>query len=250
MHCGEGSVVLKKGIEEPWPSERVARFIDSLAFKEITLKSDRAGNNRVQKSCSSELQRRGYAGGCSPRRQAFKRIRRKRSCCTVSSEPCMKCIVQSLHTRRTPRRLPRFCCGWWNMRGAFCPGARRVETGRTPLERLHGKKPTQEFVPFGEKVLARPICSETLNRMNPRYQYGVWLGVRNKSAESRGELMASGLLTDRRLKLTLCHHHQCRLRELECKGIESREQTLLLRLQCDQIWKASTSSLRPLPRQD
>ena len=31
------------------------------------------------------------------------------------------------------------------------PGARGVETGRTPFERLHGKKPAQEFVPFGEK---------------------------------------------------------------------------------------------------
>ena len=27
--------------------------------------------------------------------------------------------------------------------------------GKTPFETLHGKKPTQEFVPFGEKVLAR-----------------------------------------------------------------------------------------------
>ena len=34
------SVVLKKGIEEPWASGRVARFIDSLGYKEITLKSD------------------------------------------------------------------------------------------------------------------------------------------------------------------------------------------------------------------
>ena len=34
------SVVAKKGIEEPWASERVARFINSLGYKEITLNSD------------------------------------------------------------------------------------------------------------------------------------------------------------------------------------------------------------------
>ena len=51
------------------------------------------------------------------------------------------------------------------------------------FERLHGKKPTQEFVPCGEKVLARPISSEPLNRMDPRYKFGVWLGERNNSAE-------------------------------------------------------------------
>ena len=55
--------------------------------------------------------------------------------------------------------------------------------GRTPFEILHGKKRTAEFVPFGEKVLARPISSEPLNRMNPRYKFGVWLGVRSNSAE-------------------------------------------------------------------
>ena len=56
--------------------------------------------------------------------------------------------------------------------------------GRTPFERLHGKKPTQGFVPFGERVLARPISSsELLNRMFPRYKFGVWLGVRNNSAK-------------------------------------------------------------------
>ena len=59
----------------------------------------------------------------------------------------------------------------------------QVPEGRTPFERLHGKKPNQQFVPFGEKVLARPISSEPLNRMNPRYKFRVWLGVRNNSAE-------------------------------------------------------------------
>ena len=32
-------------------------------------------------------------------------------------------------------------------------------------------------------MLARPISSEPLNRMNPRCKFGVWLGVRNNSAE-------------------------------------------------------------------
>ena len=34
-----------------------------------------------------------------------------------------------------------------------------------------------------EKVLARPMSSEPLNRMNPRYKFGVWLGVKINSAE-------------------------------------------------------------------
>ena len=34
------SVALKKGIEESWTVESVAKFIDLLAYREITLKSD------------------------------------------------------------------------------------------------------------------------------------------------------------------------------------------------------------------
>ena len=48
---------------------------------------------------------------------------------------------------------------------------------------MHGKKPTQEFVSFGEKVVARQITTDPRNRKNPRYQYGVWLGMRSNSAE-------------------------------------------------------------------
>ena len=69
------------------------------------------------------------------------------------------------------------------MPGVSCPGVKKVVTGRTPFERLHGKKPTQEFVPFGEKVLARQITTDPMNGMKPRYQYGVWMGRRNNSAE-------------------------------------------------------------------
>ena len=59
---------------------------------------------------------------------------------------------------------------------------KRVVTGETPFDRLHSKRPTQEFVPFGEKVLAKHITTDPMNRMNPRYQYGIWLGMRNNIA--------------------------------------------------------------------
>ena len=67
--------------------------------------------------------------------------------------------------------------------GSILSRCQKGRDGRTQFERLHGKKHTQEFVPFGDKVLARPISSEPLNRKNPRYKFGVWLGVRNNSAQ-------------------------------------------------------------------
>ena len=35
------SDALKKGVEEPWTMERVAKFVDSVGHRQITLKSDR-----------------------------------------------------------------------------------------------------------------------------------------------------------------------------------------------------------------
>ena len=46
------SVVLKKGMEEPWASERVAGFINSLGHKEITLRSDAERETIAFISCS------------------------------------------------------------------------------------------------------------------------------------------------------------------------------------------------------
>ena len=53
-------VALKRGIEEPSASERVARFINSLGFKEISLKSDAEPaiivfRNRVAVNCNGEV---------------------------------------------------------------------------------------------------------------------------------------------------------------------------------------------------
>ena len=77
----------------------------------------------------------------------------------------------------------------------------KVAMGGRQFERLHGKKPTQEFVPFGEKVLARQITTDPRNWINPRYQYGLWLGMRNNSAECFiGN--ADGVFTAREIRIT------------------------------------------------
>ena len=54
------SVALKTGVEEPWTSERVGRFIDLFGHREITLKSDAepaitARRNRVADAFEAEV---------------------------------------------------------------------------------------------------------------------------------------------------------------------------------------------------
>ena len=54
------SVAMKKGVEEPWTVERVAKFIDWLGYREITLKSDTeppiiAFRNREAEACKAKV---------------------------------------------------------------------------------------------------------------------------------------------------------------------------------------------------
>ena len=93
----------------------------------------------------------------------------------------MKCLVECCTQEELRKDSPVLQCMVAHA-GSILSRCQKGRDGRTPFERLHGKRPTQNFVPFG-KVLARPISSKPLNRMNPRYKFGVWLGVRNNSAE-------------------------------------------------------------------
>ena len=81
-----------------------------------------------------------------------------------------KCHVESC-TQEEPREDSPILPWLVEHAGSILSRCQKGRDGRTPLE------------PFGEKVLARPISSEPLNRMNPRYKFGVWLGVRDNGAE-------------------------------------------------------------------
>ena len=57
------SLALKKGVDEPWTIVRVAKFMDLLGYREITLKSDTepaiiAFRFRVAEMCKAEVRQR------------------------------------------------------------------------------------------------------------------------------------------------------------------------------------------------
>ena len=101
------SAVLKKGIEEPWTSERVTRFINSLGYKEITLKSDTepatiSFRNRAAENCNEEVTLEDAVKGAKPSNGLVENaVMLLRGVIKHHQVPCGE-----LHTRRTPRRLP------------------------------------------------------------------------------------------------------------------------------------------------
>ena len=167
------SVALKKGVEEPW----TAKFIDLLGYREITLTSGTepaiiAFRNRVAEMCKAQSTTEDAVKGDKESRELIehavmllRRFIRTVKCRTESStqetlsddSSVLPCLVE--HARCILSRC------------------QKGRDGKTPLERLHGKKPTQEFVPFGDKVLAKQITTDPINRMHPKYSYEIWLGI-------------------------------------------------------------------------
>ena len=49
--------------------------------------------------------------------------------------------------------------------------------GRTPQERLKGKKSTRPMAEFGECIWYKPLGKDRNNKMDEQWRSGVWLGV-------------------------------------------------------------------------
>ena len=154
-----------------------------LGYCEITLKSDTepaivAFRNRVAAMCKAEVTTEDAVKGD----KASNGLIEKATMLLRGIIRTVKCHIES--RMQEPLNddslvMPRLV----EHAGCILSRCQKSRDGKTPFERLHGKRPTQEFVPFGEKVLARKITTDPMNRMNPRYQYGIWLGMRNNSAE-------------------------------------------------------------------
>ena len=160
----------------------MAKFINSSGYKEITLKSDTEPAIIALEIGWLRIATQRSRWRTRSRETSFETDWSKRGHVVARCHQNHQVPCGDLHTRRTPRRLSDV---------AVVGGTREEHLVQVPersrrsdtIERLHGKKPTQEFVPFGEEVLARPISSEPLNRMTRRCKFGVWLGVRNNSTQ-------------------------------------------------------------------
>ena len=177
------SVALKKGVEEPWAIERVVRFIDLLGYRESTLKSDTepaiiAFRNRVVAMCKAEVTKEDAVKGDTESNGLIENA-------IMLLRGIIRTVKCHIESRMQEPLFDDSLVMPWLVEHAGCILSRchKGRDGKTPFERLHGKRPTQEFVPFGEKVLARKITTDPMNGMNPRYQYRVWLGMRSDSAE-------------------------------------------------------------------
>ena len=148
----------------------MAKFIDLLGYREITLKSDTelaimGFRNPVVGMCKAEVKQEDAVEGDkesnAPIENAVIQIR--------GIIRTSKCHVESSTQEPLSDESP-ILLGLVEHAGCILSRCQKGRDGKTPFERLHGKKPTQEFVRFGEKVLAKQVSTDPTNRMNSRYK--------------------------------------------------------------------------------
>ena len=57
------------------------------------------------------------------------------------------------------------------------------DDGKVPYERVKGKKPTVLGVEFGEKIMYKVKMGSKMGKINARWEYGIFVGVRKRSNE-------------------------------------------------------------------
>ena len=159
------------------------KFTDLLGYREVTLKSDTEPaiivfRNRVAAMCKAGVTTKDAVKGDKESNRLIENA-------VMILRGIIRTIKYHIESRTQEPISDDSPVIPWLVEHARCILSRcqKDRDGWTPFERLHGKKPIQEFVPFGEKVLARRIITDPMNRMNPRYQYGVRLGMRDNNAE-------------------------------------------------------------------
>ena len=123
------------------------RFIDLLGYREITLKSDTEPaivlfRNRAAAMCKAEVATEDVVEGDKESDGLIENaIMLSRGIIRT-----VKCPIESW--TQEPLNDDSFVMPWlMEHAGCILSKCQKGRDGKTPFERLHGKKPTQEFVP-------------------------------------------------------------------------------------------------------
>ena len=148
------------------------------------MKRHRTCNHCVQKSCKAEVCRAEVAT-----EDAVKGDKESKGL-IENAVMLIRGIIRTINchigssTQEPPSDEPPILPWLVDHAGCILSRCPKGGDGKTPFEGLHGKKPTQELVPFGGKVLEKQISTDPMNRMNPRHKFGIRLGMRKDCAES------------------------------------------------------------------
>ena len=181
-----GFLVSQKGVSDERVARRIANWIDRLGYRRAVIKSDQepaieALRNEISKLCIAELV------------PEFSPVKDSKS--NGLAENAVKESARMIRTLKDQvegkigeqLREDEVLMTWIvDYAGMLITRVKKGSDGKTAYQRLKGKSPGKQVAMIGERVLYMPIrkSSSRLNKLEPKFKYGIWLGVSGRTSES------------------------------------------------------------------
>ena len=181
---GMATIVPVKGTAAEWVIIRAVKFIDQLGYNEITLKSDTepaivAVRNEIRSKCKAEANDEDAALGDHQSNGMIENFGKNVRAMVRTLRLHIETSIKDKIADDSP------IIAWIVEHAAnLMNNCKRGKDGRTPQERLHGKRIPQTLVPLGEKVMFQSLRQDKrTNKAEPRYEFGIWAGIKCGSNE-------------------------------------------------------------------
>ena len=178
--------VCRKGTNEDWVVRRTCRFIEELGHKRIILKCDREHatvdlQNKIVAMSEKEIIPENSVTGDSKSNGLIENaVREVEGMIRTWKDHTEKHADFTIH-----QGMPLMA---WvvDFAGLAISHYKVGKDGRTPVERVRGSRSMNQVVALGEKIMYLPLKRRggKLRKLDPRYEYGTWLGFHNRTSES------------------------------------------------------------------
>ena len=179
-------LVPRKGNRVPWIAKSAARFIDQLGHNRVSLRCD---NEPAIEAMAREIEQARQEGSQTvPERppvgesQSDGIIERAVGLVAGQARTLKAALEHRIGTRIPPDA--RILC-WLVEFAAYLMNRCDIGSdGKTPLQRLHGRRDNTPILEFGEKILWMPAKPERGGKWEPRFHPGVFVEMLNGSSEA------------------------------------------------------------------
>ena len=176
----------RKGTEFPWIARRAARFIDQLGHNRVTLRCD---NEPAIEALAREIGQARQEGSqtvpgepASGRSQSNGIIERAVGLVAGQARTLKAALEHRIGTR-VPPDAGTLC--WLVEFAAYLMNRCDIGSdGKTPLQRLHGRRDNTPILELGEKILYVPAKPARGVKWELRFHPGVFVVMLNSSSEA------------------------------------------------------------------
>jgi len=181
----QGMIVGKKGVGDSWVEQRIANFMNGFGYKKVILRSDNENSivalrRKIANLVSAQvLQEDSIQGESQTNGLAEVGVK--------ILEGMIRTLKIAVETRIGEQlESSSVLLAWLAEHAAVVYNRCAVMAdGRSPWQRAYGKASTMPLLPFGEKVLYKPLkrTGDHKNSLQAKFNFAFYLGSRTRSGE-------------------------------------------------------------------